>query len=312
MGGVERLPTLCNSQFIRDFYHPSSNHILSGTQTKPSHATLPCDLSFSSHRAPRFPRVTTYICNHLMTREHCPQSQEFAPSRTGDTLTSEQQQDKALGDSAWRWQRVQDGTQYHTKEESRQMPVVVDTGMSAGQPGIEVDAKVAADARSSSLVTSLARTRMMVSRGLHSQPTKADQQGKDAAGGKGEPESVVTGREISDIDRRLGELHEFLKRAKAGGVPLPPPSPNKIVQQPLSKHNGDGDRTNEEGGHSPFVRPSSFGPMSALSMGENGGHHNSSHDRPLLPTSRTPHQLSEHTVSTKTIDLVPPVDAARG
>lgn len=39
------------------------------------------------------------------------------------------------------------------------------------------------------------------------------------------------GREISDIDRRLGELHEFLRRAKAGGgggaggggSPLPPP-----------------------------------------------------------------------------------------
>lgn len=40
------------------------------------------------------------------------------------------------------------------------------------------------------------------------------------------------GREISDIDRRLGELHEFLKRAKAGGIAgareakdLPPPRP---------------------------------------------------------------------------------------
>lgn len=36
------------------------------------------------------------------------------------------------------------------------------------------------------------------------------------------------GREISDIDRRLGELHEFLKKAKEGGLgalPLPPPPP---------------------------------------------------------------------------------------
>jgi len=37
------------------------------------------------------------------------------------------------------------------------------------------------------------------------------------------------GREISDIDRRLGELHEFLRRAKEGGVgglPLPPLPPH--------------------------------------------------------------------------------------
>lgn len=39
----------------------------------------------------------------------------------------------------------------------------------------------------------------------------------------------LAGREISDIDRRLGELHEFLKRAKEGGLgalPLPPAPPS--------------------------------------------------------------------------------------
>ena len=47
------------------------------------------------------------------------------------------------------------------------------------------------------------------------------------------------GREISDIDRRLGELHEFLKRAKEGGLgalPLPPPPPltaeSRLSQSP--------------------------------------------------------------------------------
>eukprot|EP00903_Cladosiphon_okamuranus_P009943 g9436.t3 len=50
------------------------------------------------------------------------------------------------------------------------------------------------------------------------------------------------GREISDIDRRLGELHEFLKRAKEGGLgalPLPPPPPpvttKSLSSQPASK-----------------------------------------------------------------------------
>ncbi|CAN0194090.1 unnamed protein product, partial [Ectocarpus sp. 12 AP-2014] len=46
---------------------------------------------------------------------------------------------------------------------------------------------------------------------------------------------MEAGREISDIDRRLGELHEFLKRAKEGGgvgaglsLPLPPPPPSEV------------------------------------------------------------------------------------
>ncbi|CAM9773157.1 unnamed protein product [Ectocarpus sp. 13 AM-2016] len=54
-------------------------------------------------------------------------------------------------------------------------------------------------------------------------------------GGGGEMEA---GREISDIDRRLGELHEFLKRAKEGGgvgaglpLPLPPPPPSEVCAE---------------------------------------------------------------------------------
>ena len=46
------------------------------------------------------------------------------------------------------------------------------------------------------------------------------------------------GREISDIDRRLGELHEFLKRAKEGGLgalPLPPPPPPATTESQPSQ-----------------------------------------------------------------------------
>ncbi|CAM9760289.1 unnamed protein product [Scytosiphon promiscuus] len=41
---------------------------------------------------------------------------------------------------------------------------------------------------------------------------------KDIVGG--DDERTEAGREISDIDRRLGELHDFLRRAKEGGVGL--------------------------------------------------------------------------------------------
>ena len=68
---------------------------------------------------------------------------------------------------------------------------------------------------------------------------------RDAAGAE-------AGREITDIDRRLGELHEFLKRAKAGvgtgvRVPLPPPS--------LSRRAGDGLPANGDGQVVPLSPP---------------------------------------------------------
>ena len=68
---------------------------------------------------------------------------------------------------------------------------------------------------------------------------------RDAAGAE-------AGREITDIDRRLGELHEFLKRAKAGvgtgvRVPLPPPS--------LSRRAGDGLPANGDGQVVPLSTP---------------------------------------------------------
>ncbi|CAM9819590.1 unnamed protein product [Ectocarpus fasciculatus] len=55
----------------------------------------------------------------------------------------------------------------------------------------------------------------------------------DGGRGGGGGSEMEAGREISDIDRRLGELHEFLKRAKEGrggegvgaGLPLPLPPP---------------------------------------------------------------------------------------
>lgn len=55
--------------------------------------------------------------------------------------------------------------------------------------------------------------------------------------------SMEAGREISDIDRRLGELHEFLRRAKAGStggvLPLPLPPPVAAVQTHPATAAGD-------------------------------------------------------------------------
>ena len=65
------------------------------------------------------------------------------------------------------------------------------------------------------------------------------------------PSDTGGGRDISDIDRRLGELHEFLMRAKAGGggarVPLPLPVPPPMAEGSRPAPEGVGNEEPELG-----------------------------------------------------------------
>lgn len=45
-------------------------------------------------------------------------------------------------------------------------------------------------------------------------------------------ETSAAGKEMSDIDRRLSELHEFLRRAKAGGSPPVAPAHPVLREDP--------------------------------------------------------------------------------
>lgn len=98
------------------------------------------------------------------------------------------------------------------------------------EAGVKPDAAGARAAAASSPRESARRTEMSASREQlyhpagprgHQEAAKTDKLEVQADSGKARS---VASRDMSDIDRRLGELHEFLRRAKASGICPPPPT----------------------------------------------------------------------------------------